>query len=777
MAKDKIQQKPQVIINNGNLVVEWCDKILFYLLVITIFTIPIYFNIVSYDQFEMPKLTLLRILTSVMLGIWLIKTLELGKFSFTPTPLDLPMFLWVILNIITTFHSVSPSISFRGEYENFAGSLSNINYVAIYYIATQNLKGKKQFFVLNWAFLFSGLIITVYAIAQYFGYDIIKWNDTSVIKGRFFATMGNPNFLGALIIMVIPVTISFFLILLKNQKKNFAMLLVVLFVLLYMALIGTQSRGPFLGFVFAFLSFISYGLYVGYKDIVKTSEETHISVFLVLRTLVKKFQVWIVGLLVVIILSVALSLTIGKDASFRLLNSIVHVKNSLQISRLHIWIPAFKVIKAHPFLGTGVDTFKTVFPAYEGTNFAQIDGANVSSRTAHNELLNIPSTMGLSSLGIYLLLIVAYIKLWADGFRRIKEYDLKILSFGMFAAFIAYFIQNIFSFGVAAINTAFYLFMGIHAVIYNDLYGTKKKDFVFYRSSEANIIFRWILQFGAVFLAFFLSFRAYSIFDADVHYNRGKILGDVYNRWDLSVKEHEISVREEPDEVKYHVYLGLAYEQLALQMYTALTSTTKPPTIDEKQQLIQSVANYIEIAIKEYKKGTDLNPGNSYYWGNIARIYSLLGRMQNPDFASGKFVNMDSFNSSIYYYAEAIKRAPVTGLFYFNLIDLYFLLYQLDKIPPILDSLMQCDKQLASTAAFKLANIYFTSKKFNDAEKYYLKVVELTPDFAQAYYNLGVLYAATGKRDQANPYLSKAFQLNPDLQKEIAKQQEGKPQQ
>jgi len=767
MAKDKTQQKIQANIQEENQVVKWCNNLIFFLLVITIFSIPIYFNIHSYDQFELPKLTLLRMLTAIMLGIWLIKTIELGKFTFTPTPLDFPLLLWVILNIITTFHSIAPAVSFRGEYENFAGSLSNINYVILYYIAAQNLKDKKQFSIINLALLFSGILITIYAIAQYEGYDIIKWNDTSVIKGRFFASMGNPNFLGALIIMMMPVTISFFLDSLKNKKFNYSVMLSLFFILLYISLILTQSRGPFIGFVFSILAFIIYGFYVAYKDILKASQDAHTTISFILKSLAIRFRFWIAGFIAVILVSVLLGLTIGKDATARLLTSVFHAKDTLKVSRLHIWVPALKIIKENPVLGTGVDTFKTVFPAYEGTNFAQIDGANVSSRTAHNELLNIPATMGLTSLGIYLLLIIAYIKLWADSFRRIKDYGLKMLSFGMFSAFIAYFMQNIFSFGVAAINTTLYLFMAMHSVIYADVYGTKKKDFVLFRISSDNYYLRWLLQLCAVALAFFLAFKAYSIYDADTHYNSGKILGDIYNRWDMSIKEHEKSVQEEPYEVKYHVYLGLAYEQLALQAYNTLTSETKPPSADDRKQILQAMADYISMSIKEYRKGVELNPGNSYYWGNLARIYSLLGRLQNPDFASGKFNDIDAFNKSIEYYTEAIKRAPVTGLFYFNLIDIYLMLGQIDKVPPILDSLMHCDKDLAVNAAFKLANVYFSNKQYDAAEKYYQAIINLNPNFAQAYYNLGILYAGAGKKDMAQQYVSKAFQLNPDLQKAI----------
>jgi hypothetical protein len=248
-----IQKKDNVIL--------FCENIIFYLLAFTIFIIPLFFNIHSYDQFELPKLTILRILTILMIIFWGIKITRQGYIDFKPTPLDFPMFLWVVMNILTTFTSFAPHLSFRGEYENFAGSLSNINYVLLYYIATQNLKNKKQIMTINYAFLLAGFFSGLYAVAQFYGYDFIKWNEESMIKGRYFASMGNPNFLGALLIMIIPVNIAFLSINLKKKNYFFSILLFVLFLLLYIALFGTQSRGPFLGFLISLTFFASYFLY------------------------------------------------------------------------------------------------------------------------------------------------------------------------------------------------------------------------------------------------------------------------------------------------------------------------------------------------------------------------------------------------------------------------------------------------------------------------------------------------------------------------------------
>ena len=134
------------------------------------------------------------------------------------------------------------------------------NHPVLYFIAIHFIKTKKQVLALNLSLLASGIFISIYAIAQFFGYDFIQWSDESVIKGRYFASMGNPNFLSALLIMIMPVVISFIVITVRAKKYNYSALLSVFFIMLYISLFGTQSRGPFLGFVISLLFMAGYGI-------------------------------------------------------------------------------------------------------------------------------------------------------------------------------------------------------------------------------------------------------------------------------------------------------------------------------------------------------------------------------------------------------------------------------------------------------------------------------------------------------------------------------------
>ncbi len=50
---------------------------------------------------------------------------------------------------------------------------------------------------------------------------------------------------------------------------------------------------------------------------------------------------------------------------------------------------------------------------------------------------------------------------------------------------------------------------------------------------------------------------------------------------------------------------------------------------------------------------------------------------------------------------------------------------------------------------------------YNDAEKEYLKAIELNPEHYKAYCNLGTVYSKTGRTEEAIKYYKRALQINP----------------
>jgi tetratricopeptide (TPR) repeat protein len=63
---------------------------------------------------------------------------------------------------------------------------------------------------------------------------------------------------------------------------------------------------------------------------------------------------------------------------------------------------------------------------------------------------------------------------------------------------------------------------------------------------------------------------------------------------------------------------------------------------------------------------------------------------------------------------------------------------------------------------FAKGNTAYEAKNYDEAIRCYKKATELDPDFASAYYNLGIIYAAKGMFDQAFSAYKKVLAVKPD---------------
>lgn len=733
-------------------IIKTCDRTMEIFLYLIFFLIPIVFIIYTRDQFELPKLTVLRILTSLMLGTWAIRALAAGKLNLRRTPLDLPILVWVGLQVLTTLISASGFVSYRGEYENFRGLLTVLNYPLLYYMAVNFIRTRAQINRLLFVILATGLVVTAYGAAQFFGIDFIRWNPTSIAPGRYFSTLGNPNFLAAYLAMVMPLLVVFFV----ETKSTFRrVLLFISFIVMFLALMGTWSRGGLLGLVAALSVLAGFGLIKAYRYFRSRSADPVASPgALALRTL-KRYPQWTALLALTLVLIVAISATFGRQHMLRMFDTIVHFKEAVKVSRLHIWGPAWGMIKDHPLLGTGLDTFKTVFPRYATPAFAAIDGANVSSRTAHNEILQVLATQGLIGLIIVTWLTVMFLINWWKAYARsLNHWQDHLVLIGLLASWTAYSVQNLFSFGVVSIDTFYWLILALTVLL-----GSSPEKQVQAAPAQTPVVqpsgfftqlrrFRLPLILLTVFASFWFSWQAFKNAVADYAFN----LGTVYRMrgmWEYCLQGFSRAAELTPTEVKYVVYQGLAYEEKA---------KIAPPA----QQL-----ELVHKALASYKRGVEMNPTNAYYLGNLGRAYSLASRL-DPQ-------KTEYFDQAVHYFKQAVHYAPVTVLFYQNLAMTYFSHGQDQLFNETMDSLAAFNSSQAAQLVFSTGNQAYNEQRFDQARRFYEKAIALNPEYVEAYFNLGVVLAQTVGPAQAIPQWQKALELKPDFSpaREMLKRYQG----
>ena len=243
----------------------FCDKVIEAGWLMALVIAPLFFNPYSYRSFEPDKIALLRSIALVMILAWAIKILETGrelwnlrKTKLTPdlwifrTPLAIPALLLVGVYILTTITSIAPRISLWGSYHRLQGTYTTLSYIVIFFLTLQGLHTREQVDRLITVILVTSLPVSLYGIMQHYGLDPITWKASEEVTFRAISTMGNPIFVAAYLIMVIPLTmerlIRLFAAIRSGGKKPVLIgCYIFLLVAQLLCILFTQSRGPLLG--------------------------------------------------------------------------------------------------------------------------------------------------------------------------------------------------------------------------------------------------------------------------------------------------------------------------------------------------------------------------------------------------------------------------------------------------------------------------------------------------------------------------------------------------
>jgi tetratricopeptide (TPR) repeat protein len=254
-----------------------CDAIIEAGWLAALIVTPLFFNTFSNRVFEPDKLHLLRSIALAMAVAWGIQLLDTGLnlqkggpgvwARLRATPLVLPTLLLVGSYLLSTALSVVPRISFFGSYVRMQGTLSFLSYVLIFAAVLTHLRSRAQVDRILHAIILVSLPISIYGIMQQAGLDPLPWGGD--VRDRVAANMGNSIFVAAYLIMAVFLTLERLLdslaALFSAEQGSVADALragAYLFILVvqFIAIVYTQSRGPWLGLAAGLYMFSMLGL-------------------------------------------------------------------------------------------------------------------------------------------------------------------------------------------------------------------------------------------------------------------------------------------------------------------------------------------------------------------------------------------------------------------------------------------------------------------------------------------------------------------------------------
>lgn len=795
-----------------------CNNIVVWGFVGLLLLVPLYFDTRCRGVFDVPKVTLLRLFSLVIICAWLLRIILTKEIKFVRSKLDIPVLCFLLVSIASTIFSVDPFTSLVGAYKRHEGLTTTISYVLLFFTATNFLhNNRKLLHIIAYVGIGVGFSASFYTFVQRAGLDPIHWEGD--VKDRAVATFGNSIFLGAYLAMLIPVTLGYFFMKgngiqkptpkKKDKKKKKTTtqawkqtikiwILGIALISMYASLFLAKSRGPLTGLlagvtIFAILWAKKAFMYNRKRLLVCGIAFFTLTFLLCLQpdSLVRRMVDTIISAKKEkgeILEKVITGEEIPSEETTKIKESWLTNKLIGALgSRYFIWRNTAILIAHYPqdgpirgpltfpycglVFGVGVDTMKWVYPAYELPGMEKLEGYNVDYDRAHNEVFDMAVTRGLVGLGNYLWLLLAFIYLVIKKYRKIPlEEKNKVLIAGFFSAWVAYIVQNQFAFAVISFTPFYWTLMGMTMVVCGYTKATyeevkpniHKKPSIYIRLSPIQTCLAILVMVIICLLGYFSLFP----YRADYYFNKGeKAIHD--NDLDTALEMYEKAVQRNFRERHYYGELTYTYYKKAASI---------PMTqLELKKEWIRKTFNRINDAFK-------VNPKDGYFYNILGATYALeydvgsktakqkaidayhKALKYNIVFAEpinnlGALYSKDEeYDKAITEYKKIAKMRPTDGHCKVTIGEMYFKKKEYDEAIKWLKDALAVEPQL-SNAYGKLGMIYFEQGKFDESVKAFEEVVKIDPKNIDARRDLGAAYFRAAETKRIKGKINEALPL------------------
>jgi len=692
---------------------KFFDRIIRYCFYALFFITPLLFNPLNYELFEFPKMIFLFFISATVFFAWLGKIISQKRITIKKTPLDIPIILYLLSNILSTILSIHPYTSFWGYYSrSHGGLLSIICYIFLYYAFINNIDRQKSLSMLYFL-LFSSFLTAFYGILERFGIDKHIW--VQDVQARVFSTFGQPNWLGAFLCAVIFIPLGFILKLHANKKPSSVKSLTINYLLLFtffFCLVFTNSKSAILAF------WISFSIFS----------------FFTLTTIKNKLQHKLLGIIIFLTMSIyiligantyqyikklpdwinifqaqpdSVSQTVKKDLKYP-----PKISESSQIRQV-VWKGALKISNNYPLFGSGLETFAYSYYRFKPQQHNLLSEWDFLYNKAHNEFLNILACQGIFGFLSYLSIIGSFLywsikTLLSDKFKKNSSL---ITFYALFSGFLSLLITNFFGFSVVMTGLLFFM---IPAFCFQLYYKNKTQLYLTLgaiagKQRKRPQLKRAVLTTFLIFLLF-IYFSLLKIWQADYRF---ALADKAYQKLELPTALFNIqkSVSLRPREARYRALLAKTAAKLAV----AYADSEDPELKKISSQSALLAEQQINTALK-------LNPVYLNIYKNKTEVFLLLSYFDD------KYQN-----KAIETLWQAVELAPTDAKLFYN-----------------------------------IGTLYNKQEKTDQAIDAWEKTIDLKPNYTRVYLNLAEVYKKTDQHEKAKQKLKFVLEnIDPDNQKAL----------
>lgn len=648
------------------------DKIvwnLFFLLLIALPALIIYKYV--YD-FRINQAVIINVLVMVMFTFYLLHIIKKGEFSYKISPLNFPLFMFVLTAILSLL--INNNLRLNNLKENF----NLLSCFLIYFLVINNLRNKKSFYFCIKIFLIVTSIVSVYLLIQYYELDPFLHDIT-----RLTSTLGNPNYVANYLALVFPINFALFLIAKKKKKKIFYETALIIN---YTGIIICHTRAIWAALFFSFL----FSVFLIFKfKVIKILKENK-------KWLILLFSVF---LIITIIYSVDNPLNRSSINATERAASVFDAQGNPLKSRFLIWQSTLNMIKNKPLFGLGVGSFPLNYLYYQADFLSQKPDYlkyNTKAAEAHNEYLQIWSEMGMVGLLFFLLFIYLFYHHSIKIIKELEKNEEKIILIGLISGITITLFHSIFSFPlhIPATSAAFWFIVGL-TVVSEDMFLKKDRNSkiikyrrIFFYSGNNKIIFN-IFKISIMIIIIFLIITLINTliikpYIAEIYYFSG-MRDSVDKNYEKALSNFEYSAQLDNYNGRNLHALGTTYYNLKIY--------------DKAEQVLQRAKNYI----------TDVN---TFY--NLGLLYSQVGLHKEAE---------NEFKYAVYLDPKHSKTYHNLGLLYFLEEDYDNAIEQWNKILEI-----EPDFPNKYIVLNNLGIIYKKKEMPDRALEYFLQALQLAPE-------------------------------------------------
>ena len=333
------------------------------------------------------SISLVEIAATTMIVFWILRLIlerNIRSIDSVPARILLGYFIWVLLSCLNSQYAKE---SFRGIFKVLEYSLV---YMAVATVAWNRRAVKRSLYVL------SGMaaLVCVNGFFQYVtGTGFLRHRQliTEDVMRRISSSFVHPNDYGVYLLVISVVFIAFLVS--RNVRLRTRAVMLILTVMSLASLFLTRSRGSWLSFAAALmvLGFIKSKKAVG--------------MFII---------VLIVGFML-------LPHAVKDD-----ILDVADMHEGTSWERVMLWKGAANMVKVHPVLGFGVNTYSRNYPEYKDPEYWGYG-------YTHNSYLQMATEIGVPGVILYIAFLISVLLLSFRGMRKMEPGLRKDMGMGIFA--------------------------------------------------------------------------------------------------------------------------------------------------------------------------------------------------------------------------------------------------------------------------------------------------------------------------------------------------------